>query len=66
MPRAFNPEKDPDKLRNHVGVPFNDADLDMIKRVAKRYGLSMAGAVRLLTRAGAAHHDPSPPKENHP
>lgn len=64
MPRAIREEGDPSQLRNHVGVLFDDADLEMIKRVAKRYGMSKSAAVRLLTRAGAPLHDPSPPREN--
>lgn len=64
MPRAVRQEGDPTQLRNHVGASFDDADLAMIMRVAARYGMSKSAAVRLLTRAGAQHHDPSPPKEN--
>lgn len=64
MPRAIREQGEPTQLRNSVGVMFDDADLEMIKRVAARYGMSKSAAVRLLARAGAAHHDPSPPKEN--
>jgi hypothetical protein len=63
MPRARRDEADPTQLRNSVGVMFNDADMEMITRVAKRYGMSKSAAVRLLARAGAAQHDPSPPIE---
>lgn len=64
MPRAIREEGQPGQLRNSVGVMFDDADMEMIKRVAARYGMSKSAAVRLLTRAGASHHDPSPPEEN--
>lgn len=65
MPRNESKEGDPTQLRNHVGTLVTDADLEIIKRVMQRYGISKSAAARLLIRAGAAHHDPSPPKENH-
>jgi hypothetical protein len=63
MPRAKRETADATQLRNSVGVMFNDADMEMIGRVAARYGMSKSAAVRLLARAGAATHDPSPPTE---
>lgn len=63
MPRARNDDLAPTQFRNSVATMVDDATLDMIMRVAKRYGLSKSGAARLLISAGAAHHDPSPPTE---
>lgn len=63
MPRARRDEADPTHLRNTVATQVDDDDLEMIRRVMKRYGMSKAGAARLLIRAGAQHHDPSPPSK---
>jgi hypothetical protein len=63
MPKARRDDAAPTQLRNAVATMVDDADLEMILRVARRYGLSKSGAARLLIRAGAAHHDPSPPSK---
>lgn len=64
MPRAVRQEGDPTQLRNYVGMMCTDAELETIKRVQVRYGMSKSAAARLLMRAGAQHHDPSPPEES--
>lgn len=63
MPRARREEADPTQLRNSVATMVDDATLEMILRVAKRYGMSKSHAARLLIKAGAAQYDPSPPTE---
>ena len=50
MPRAIRTEGEPEQLRNAVGAMFTDDDMEMIKRVMKRYGMKKSAAVRLLTR----------------
>lgn len=63
MPKAVRQQGDPTQLRNSLNVMFDDADMELIRRVATRYGVSKSAAARLLLRAGAPHHDPSPPEE---
>ena len=62
MPRPTKASDDPTALRNPVSCLVDDSDKEMITRVMKRYGVSKSDAVRMLLRAGAAEHDPSPPQ----
>ncbi|HEX5566672.1 MAG TPA: hypothetical protein VFY14_07035 [Streptomyces sp.] len=64
MPRKEKAADDPTALRNSMGVMLSDDDIRLIKRVASAYGMSKAGALRLLMRAGAARHDPFTPSED--
>lgn len=56
---------DPTARRNQVVTMVTDAELAVIQRVMRRYGMSKSTAARLLIVAGAPEHDPSPPEENH-
>lgn len=61
MPRPKKDAGDPTALRNPVSCLVTDDDKALIDRVAARYSISHAAAVRILIRAGAPMHDPSPP-----
>lgn len=49
---------DPDKLQIYVPVMFSRRDVEVIDRVAAAYGMSRAGAVRLMSRHGFTRYDP--------
>lgn len=48
----------PTALTETVSTNITLADLNMVHRVMKRYGVKRATAVRMLMLAGAQHHDP--------
>ncbi len=63
MPRKPIDPDDPDKLQHYLPVLFSRNDLDIIERVARAYGSSQAGAVRLMMRHGARRYDPNQSEE---
>lgn len=50
-------------LDHFLGAMGTLADLEMVTRVQNRYGVSKSDAIRMLLRAGADTHDPSPPSK---
>jgi len=63
MPRKPIDPDDRTKLQYYVPVLVSREDLDVIERVARAYGHSQAGAVRLMMRSGAASVDPQATEE---
>lgn len=57
MARRRIDDSDPDKLQHYLPVLFSTRDVERIERVAKRYGLKRAAAVRLMMREGADRYD---------